>query len=200
MHIQKVVVIASVLILAGSSVAWIEGTQPVATRPLTPPIATAEISDDAVTTAKISPDGGSPGQVLTVTAGPDIGWSAVPSDGDWTISGTDVYSTVTGNVGIGTTTPNAKLHVVNTTDRTAYFQVDNTTSGYSAVTGWTNGIGWAGFFQSDNAAGRALYIRDVLKIEPRPAPPGSPSTGYICVATDNHMYCYLGGGWKQLDN
>jgi hypothetical protein len=34
------------------------------------------------------------------------------SDGDWTISGSDLYSAAAGNVGIGTTTPTEKLHVV----------------------------------------------------------------------------------------
>jgi len=33
-------------------------------------------------------------------------------DGDWTISGSDLYSAVSGNVGIGITTPGRKLHVV----------------------------------------------------------------------------------------
>jgi len=33
-------------------------------------------------------------------------------DGDWTISGSDLYSSVSGNVGIGITTPGRKLHVV----------------------------------------------------------------------------------------
>lgn len=32
-------------------------------------------------------------------------------DGDWTVSGSDMYSNVSGNVGIGTTNPLAKLHV-----------------------------------------------------------------------------------------
>jgi hypothetical protein len=33
-------------------------------------------------------------------------------DGDWTISGSDLYSSVSGNVGIGITNPGRKLHVV----------------------------------------------------------------------------------------
>ena len=34
-----------------------------------------------------------------------------PADGDWVISGNDMYSAVPGSVGIGTATPDAKLHV-----------------------------------------------------------------------------------------
>jgi hypothetical protein len=36
------------------------------------------------------------------------------ADSDWTISGSDMYSAVTGNIGIGTTSPNAVLEVVGT--------------------------------------------------------------------------------------
>ncbi|MCK4271625.1 hypothetical protein KAX22_03185 [bacterium] len=36
-------------------------------------------------------------------------------DADWTISGSDMYSAVSGNVGIGITTPSVKLHVVGST-------------------------------------------------------------------------------------
>jgi len=33
------------------------------------------------------------------------------SDGDWTVNGNNLYSNITGNVGIGTTTPNEKLEI-----------------------------------------------------------------------------------------
>jgi hypothetical protein len=55
---------------------------------------------------------GSSGQLLQST-GSGIDWvdpSSI-SDGDWTISGTNIYSAVSGNVGIGTTSPAAKLEV-----------------------------------------------------------------------------------------
>ena len=51
----------------------------------------------------------------SITAGADGGAyydaSSAAGDTDWTISGTDQYSGVTGNVGIGTTTPANKLDV-----------------------------------------------------------------------------------------
>jgi hypothetical protein len=47
---------------------------------------------------------------------------------------------------------------------------------------------------------RALHIKDVLRLEPRSAAPGSPSEGDIYVnSTDHHIYCYLNGQWRQLD-
>jgi hypothetical protein len=39
-------------------------------------------------------------------------FSYTGDDGDWTISGSDVYSSVSGNVGIGTPSPFRKLHVL----------------------------------------------------------------------------------------
>jgi hypothetical protein len=82
-------------------------------------VGTAEIIDDSVTSADVgfnyagsSSKGGpatdlncaeciSPGE-LDFTLG---------DDGDWTISGNDMYSGVSGNVGIGITDPTTKLHV-----------------------------------------------------------------------------------------
>jgi hypothetical protein len=55
--------------------------------------------------------GAAPGHVLTAD-GQGVGtWQAPASvpDGDWTISGSDIYSSVAGNVGIGTTAPAARL-------------------------------------------------------------------------------------------
>ncbi|HPR65485.1 MAG TPA: tail fiber domain-containing protein [Thermoanaerobaculia bacterium] len=57
-------------------------------------------------------DGGTSGQVLSST-GSGIDWvdPASVNDGDWTISEMNLYNTQLGSVGIGTTTPERKLHV-----------------------------------------------------------------------------------------
>lgn len=49
----------------------------------------------------------------------------------------------------------------------------------------------------DNAA---VTINDVLKLTSRSSVPSNPISGTIYVGTDNHIYCYLNGIWKQLDN
>ena len=55
-----------------------------------------------------------PGYVLTTSGGGVGSWQPPPTmedDDDWTISGNNIYSAVSGNVGIGTTAPSRKLHV-----------------------------------------------------------------------------------------
>jgi hypothetical protein len=56
---------------------------------------------------------GTSGQVLTTT-GSGVDWvdASTLDDGDWTVSGNDMYSAVSGNVGIGTNSPGKKLDVV----------------------------------------------------------------------------------------
>lgn len=45
-----------------------------------------------------------------------------------------------------------------------------------------------------------VTINDVLKLAPRGSAPSSPAEGELYVnSTNHHIYCYLGGTWKQLD-
>lgn len=83
-------------------------------------------------TAKVNgfkmPAGAANGYVLTSDAGGIGTWQAPTgggSDGDWTISGSDQYSAVSGNVGIGISSAySGKLHVkTNSNDNAAYFEV-----------------------------------------------------------------------------
>lgn len=46
---------------------------------------------------------------------------------------------------------------------------------------------------------KKVTIDNVLRLQPRGSAPGSPVQGELYVGTDNHIYCYLGGVWKQLD-
>ncbi len=59
--------------------------------------------------------GGTPGagKVLTSDASGLATWetASAGTDGDWTISGNDLFSAVSGNVGIGTASPQEKLHL-----------------------------------------------------------------------------------------
>jgi hypothetical protein len=58
------------------------------------------------------------------------------ADADWTISGSDMYSAVSGNVGIGTTSPATKLHLASTGDtefRMTHDDVKNSISFYQSA-------------------------------------------------------------------
>lgn len=79
------------------------------------------------------------GSDLTLSSGSTVDLSGVAaSDDDWTVSGSNQYSAVSGNVGIGTTTPVRKLHVSSNDFETmritrtgaggAHIEYENTTS------------------------------------------------------------------------
>jgi hypothetical protein len=57
-----------------------------------------------------SGDVGTSGQVLSST-GTGTDWINVQDDNDWTVSGNDMYSSPTGNVGVGTSSPAEKLDI-----------------------------------------------------------------------------------------
>jgi len=52
---------------------------------------------------------GSMNEFLTTDGLGNVSWGTVANDGDWTINGTDMYSAVSGNVGIGSSSPGEKL-------------------------------------------------------------------------------------------
>jgi len=53
-------------------------------------------------------------------------------DGDWTVSGNNMYSAVPGSVGIGTTTPAAKLDVNGDINANSSYQIDGSTVLYAS--------------------------------------------------------------------
>ena len=71
-------------------------------------VTAGKIADGTVTSSKMSASGSSSGQVLT-SNGSTVVWGSV-SGGPWQNSGSNVYYNV-GNVGIGTSSPSANLHV-----------------------------------------------------------------------------------------
>jgi hypothetical protein len=82
-----------------------------------------------------------------------------------------------GFVGVGTTAPQATLHVAGD------LIVDGTI---------TNG-------PNKQVEANTVTIDEVLSLTPRSTPPASPKSGDLYVGTDGHIYCYLAGNWKQLD-
>jgi hypothetical protein len=67
---------------------------------------------DVIGNIKISDGTQGTGKVLTSDANGLASWQTpAGADNDWTISGNNMFSAVSGNVGIGTVSPMEKLHV-----------------------------------------------------------------------------------------
>jgi hypothetical protein len=77
------------------------------------PDTTLHVQGAVKTHAFIMENGATDGYVLTSDAGGNASWQASGgTDADWVVSGQNIYTGLTGNVGIGTTTPAAPLHIV----------------------------------------------------------------------------------------
>jgi hypothetical protein len=104
--------------------------------------------------------GGSPalGKVLTSDAAGLATWqtpSGGGSDSDWIINGSDMYSGVSGNIGIGTTTPFAKITVADGTIWAGNSALNETAvQGVASNSGDTTNTG--GYFRAYGSTGRGV--------------------------------------------
>lgn len=100
------------------------------------------------------PTGAASGRILTSDASGNGTWQApaVSDDGDWVVNGTDIYSAVSGEVGIGATNPLAKLHVrgPGSLGTVLITPETNNTAARLSLTGDLNGY-FGGFMKYDAA-------------------------------------------------
>ena len=123
------------------------------------PVYPLDVNGTAQMTGFKLPTGASNGHVLTSDANGVGTWqaSAGVADGDWTISGSDMYSTVSGNVGIGTADPLSRFSVggdgyyntviygkVSTSDDHGIY-IENATSA-AGIYSESNSAGYSGYF------------------------------------------------------
>ena len=67
---------------------------------------------DEATGYELPTEDGTADQVMATDGSGQLSWTTpLSSDSDWSISGNDQYSAVSGNVGIGVTSPSYKLHI-----------------------------------------------------------------------------------------
>ena len=165
-----------------------------------------------------SGNSGTPGQILS-SLGTGTDWINPPSgsDSDWTVSGTDMYSAVSGNVGIGTTNPLAKLTVdgailidgsnmyganadthINlgrdsTTGKTGYSYMDATVAG-----GWMNKAEGEGSFVGGGIDNEAT--ESVTTISGGQGNEAYGFFGTIGGGNDNYAgeYAFVGGGQANI--
>ena len=111
------------------------------------------------------------GQVLSTTS-TGIDWvdaNTVPGSGLWLANGNNIYNSNSGNVGIGETSPTAKLHVVSTVPTCAIF--DTTSSSYGAMNIFkAQGVvkGMAGFNSNAMYFGGEAGVNTIIQANGQP--------------------------------
>lgn len=98
---------------------------------------TLQINNPAGTGYQFPTIDGTSGQVLSTDGAGNLSFTAAAADNDWTTTGNDIYSSNTGFVGIGDTTPDYKLDLeyAGTIDRAAGIDYN-----YTAGTGLSKGL------------------------------------------------------------
>lgn len=129
------------------------------------------------------------------------------SDGDWMISGSDMYSIPSGNVGIGTTVPNYTLHVEKdiggTTDPLVYLKNDhvaevNTGAVLKLETNRGGGVPDIGIFEVVNNAGTQFIVRNDGKVGIGTVNPNVPLE-IVANTTNTVIKCGRGDQGGQLN-
>jgi len=95
----------------------------------------------------------------------DAGFITDAADGDWTISGSDMYSAISGSVGIGTDMPTEKLDVDGNVKTSGYITVDTISSPLDTL--YINEKVWVEELVTDTieSRGEFVFIKDAFGVQ-----------------------------------
>jgi hypothetical protein len=146
--------------------------------------------------------------VLTTDASGIGTWQVTQNDGDWTISGSDMSSGVTGNVGIGIPIPDHKLDVNGTVQMTGFKFTTGAVAGHVLTSADGSGIGTWELTQNDNdwdISGNLLYPSAEYGLSMRSTnvfyginDSTHVNFGIACItgtSAQNYKYCTVAGGY-----
>ncbi len=138
----------------------------------------------------------------TAFVGDGSGLTGIAGDGDWTISGNDMYSAVSGNAGIGTTSPDAKLEVNGDLKVTGAYKGDIGPNNGAPFPRPAYDSGWVSIEQDvgkmiwHNIGGNVSnYVVDMQFKDTSGAGAGINNGGFGGYGSDNK---YFGGFWYGL--
>ena len=123
-------------------------------------------------------DEGENNQALLTDGSGNLFWGTAGDDGDWTISGNDLYSVPSGYVGIGTNNPNVKLDVNGSASFTGDVTVDD---GNIDISNTTNTAGSLSFYEASGSGSNYTSFSATVQSENihYTLPAILPSTGNI---------------------
>ncbi|MBT8196184.1 MAG: hypothetical protein KJO64_07140, partial [Bacteroidia bacterium] len=131
-------------------------------------------------------------------------------DSDWTVSGSDIYSSVSGNVGIGTSFPSAKLDVVGDAEINGieigkgpgnYF--DNTIVGDDALNSNTSGQANSAFgfqCQTSNTTGNFNSAFGYQSLEDNSSGTYNVAMGAFAIKNNTNTWGNVAIGYRALEN
>lgn len=124
---------------------------------------------------------GTNGQVMTTNGSGVVSWQTPSDDGDWTISSNDMYNSNSGNIGIGTSSPDRLFNIESATGPQLLFTRDDNTTTDGEV------MGEILFDNNDDTAPSSVDAAAVIRSTASGAQGNSNKGGNILFLTKNSV-------------